>query len=348
MSYNLCDECIAKTGPFTLSEYQSENNAYCHGCHQGRPTKSVVGRRETCTNFRRCRGQTPVFPPEKYDEYTTGWSELRHEPYDPDFPIPPIWIHCPACRAKEKDAEVILKELMDIKPHKVPFDPPGGPPEGVAHPEDDAVFSQMPDVVVEQGPNTNGDVFPKVTEKMLPPVYSTHAAKKLRRELDEAREAMEEKIIVEARDAMDEQVLAGLGVKKEDLEKYGPSTMTRADRAQRIQDLTDLSFKPTYVMSTLDPKSVRAAVLGFRPKEEIGDAVVNVPAVERVRSGERYFKTEPEYIGALTPEKMLASADHTRKVGQVWASLPEATMAKIGFGRSTGWDANGSPVEEWP
>lgn len=108
MSYNLCDECIEKTGPFKLSEYQSENNAYCHSCHQGRPTKSVVGRRETCTNVRRCRGQTAVFPPEKYDEYTTGWSELRSEPYDPDFPIPPIWIHCPACKAKERTAEEVL------------------------------------------------------------------------------------------------------------------------------------------------------------------------------------------------------------------------------------------------
>lgn len=135
-----------------------------------------------------------------------------------------------------------------------------------------AVAGRVPDVVVEQGPNTNGDVFPKITEKMLPPVYSTHAAK-------------------------DEQILAVLGVRREDLEKYGPSTVTRADRAQRIQDLTDLSFRPAYVMSTLDPKSIAAAALNFRPKEEIGDAVVNVPAVARVRFG---------------------------------------------------WDANGSPVEEWP
>ena len=65
------------------------------------------------------------------------------------------------------------------------------------------------------------------------------------------------------------------------------------DRAQRLRDLADLSFRPSYVQSTPDLKNV------FRPKETIGEAVINVHAVRRLRGG-------------------------------------------------VGWDANGSPTEEWP
>lgn len=113
--------------------------------------------------------------------------------------------------------------------------------------------AEVPDVVVEQGPNTNGDIF--------------------------------------------------------------------TDRAQRMRDLMDLSFRPAYVTSKPDPKSIMAGVMSFM--------------------------TEPEFFGALTPEKLAASAEHTRKVLAAWW-MPGAVMATIGFGRWTGWDANGAPTEEWP
>lgn len=113
---------------------------------------------------------------------------------------------------------------------------------------------EVPDVVVEQGPNTNGDIFP--------------------------------------------------------------------DRAQRLRDLADLSFRPAYVMSRPDPKSLRAGLWYF-------------------------MGLEPEFFGKLTPERMAASAEHSRKVMAAWLT-PGAVMARIGFGRWIGWDADGSPTEEWP
>ncbi|HPO92894.1 MAG TPA: hypothetical protein PL072_05425 [Phycisphaerales bacterium] len=103
---------------------------------------------------------------------------------------------------------------------------------------------EVPDVVVEQGPNTNGDIFP--------------------------------------------------------------------DRAQRLRDLADLSFRPAYVTSKPDPKNF------FSLKEAIGEAVINVPAVRRV-------------LTLPCPEiEAVVRFHHEYPFGGV------------------GWDANGSPTEEWP
>lgn len=159
---------------------------------------------------------------------------------------------------------------------------------------------EVPDVVVEQGPNTNGDIFPRVTEEMLPPVYNTHAAKKLQEDLMSIRphkvpfdppggppggvahpddEALFKEPVV--RGAL-KQLL------EQDVYKR-----TAEEVQQRMRDLTDLSFRPSYVQSTPDLKNV------FRPKEAIGEAVINAHAIRRLRGG-------------------------------------------------VGWDANGSPTEEWP
>lgn len=221
--FDLCDECIAKHGPFEKTETASLLKGFCHGCQTPNPiTTTVIGRREVCTNVRRCRGWTPVFPPEKYAQYTEGWHTLLMGPFDKEFPEPPIWVHCPACVAEDKRTGIALAELMSIKPHKVPWDSRGGPP--VSSPEDDAVFAQIPNVVVEQGPNTNGDVFP--------------------------------------------------------------------DRAQRMKDLADLSFRPAYVTSKPDPKSIMAAL--------------NAGGIFFAKGETKFFLDPP------------------------------------------GWDANGSPTEEWP
>lgn len=151
--FDLCDECIAKHGPFEKPETASLLKGFCHGCQTPNPTTTtVIGRREVCTNVRRCRGWTPVFPPEKYAQYTEGWHTLLMGPFDKEFPEPPIWVHCPACVAEDRRTSIALAELMSIKPHKVPWDSHGGLP--VSSPEDDAVFAQIPNVVVEQGPNT--------------------------------------------------------------------------------------------------------------------------------------------------------------------------------------------------
>lgn len=49
------------------------------------------------------------------------------------------------CASCAELLELFQEELMSIRPHKVPFDPPGGPPEGAAHPADEEVFKRLGD-----------------------------------------------------------------------------------------------------------------------------------------------------------------------------------------------------------
>lgn len=264
MSFDLCDECIAKTGPFRYPcGEDASHGLYCHGCHQApKKTTPVEGQRVVCTNSARCGGATPVFPPEKYDEYTTGWQELRSEPYDPEFPIPPIWIHCPACACSTTALE-------------------------------DARCIAALDKAARY-------------EEMLPPVFNTHAAKKLREDLDKAKDDMEGKVIEEARDAMDKQIAEGLGAFREPilhglLKSFLEQDIykrTAAEHRQRIRDIADAGFVPGYI---------------FNPGLRVRNA---------------FARKQP-----LPPDT--------------------AIMATINFFHDwpfggVGWDANGSPAEEYP
>jgi len=178
----------------------------------------------------------------------------------------------------------------------------GNQPKRVFTPEEHGVL----DMVVEQGHNMNGDVFPKVTEEMLPTVYNTHAAKKLRENLDKARGDMEETVTKEAFESMDEQVLTGLEVTKEQVDQYA---LSAAERQQRFQDIADGGFTPGYVVS------------------------------------------RPEFVGRFIQKEL----DHFKihRVGKPTPGDPfmEGMLRHLHdtpFTHTVGWDANGSPTEEWP
>ena len=114
--------------------------------------------------------------------------------------------------------------------------------------------------------------------------YNPRAVQKLREDLDQARDDMEEKIKLEAREDMDRTILAGLEVTQEQVDGH-VSVMSQADE-QRLK-----------AMGAMTPSKD-----GF------------------------YAVSEPEVIGSL-PVKEL---DHYK------------------IQNSVGWDANGSPTEEWP